>query len=458
MKTIEKYKMINDGDHIVVGFSGGVDSAVLLFTLKSISTMYHLTLTAVHVNHGLRDDATSDMAFCKSVCESMDIPIEIYVKDIRAEAKKRSVTVEEAGRLCRYEAFYETVKKVNGQKIAVAHNMNDQAETFLLNLTRGTGLKGLCGIPFVRNEIVRPLMECSRDMIEYFAKENNINFKTDYTNALNIYTRNKIRNKIIPFINEELKTDLINSIAKTTNILHEEEQYLNAMAEENLKQCLVKSDHEKIILSVEKINGQHSAMRGRVLRVALSKINASLKDINFEHIESILQLVSKSKTGKKICLPQNLMAEIEYTNLILKKQIDILQHDEFCYEVELNSSVFIKEIDKYFLISREKIITTNFKNVYTKTIDYDKIVGIFQIRTRRKGDKVYIEKVGYKKIKKILIDRKIPRNLREKILFLSDDNEIIAAFFNEKDEISSDKYKISKDTKNYLYIYCYSIN
>ena len=228
-KTIEKYHMIEKGDSIIVGVSGGADSVALLMVLCSLQKEYQINIEAVHIHHGLRgEEADRDALFVKQLCEKWSIPCDVLEFDIAKEAKKRGIGTEEMGRICRYETFYKKAGKT--AKIAVAHHQNDQAETVLLNLCRGAGLTGMSGMSPIRENIIRPFLFVSRKEIEHFLSEKGICYCQDSTNEQNHYTRNKIRLSVLPFLENEINDKAIKHIASAASILSEEETFLEELA------------------------------------------------------------------------------------------------------------------------------------------------------------------------------------------------------------------------------------
>ena len=200
----DRHQMLERGDRVVLGVSGGADSVCLLFVLLALRRELDLQLHVVHVNHGIRIEAGEDAAYVSALCEAHQVPFYLYEKDIPALAKEWSCSEEEAGRRVRYEAFEEVLRQQCCQKIAVAHNSNDRAETMLFHLFRGTGLTGLAGIRPVRGQIIRPLLCVDRAQIETYLTEKQISYRHDATNDCDDYTRNKIRHHILPYAEQEI--------------------------------------------------------------------------------------------------------------------------------------------------------------------------------------------------------------------------------------------------------------
>ena len=254
-KAVADYGMILKGDNIIVALSGGADSVSLLYTLNELKDELGFSLSACHVDHNLRGaESDRDRAFAKSLCEKLSVPVSVFSVDVKGTVKKHQ-SIEERARELRYEIFGRLAKE-NGAKIATAHNANDNAETVLLNLLRGTGLKGLCGIPPVRDYLIRPLIYTPRAAIEAFCRENHIEYVTDRTNFSTDYTRNKIRLDILPRLTE-INPSLIDGIARMTGNLTEDSVFLEKLAldAKNKAQvapkkydCRLLSDNEPCVL------------------------------------------------------------------------------------------------------------------------------------------------------------------------------------------------------------------
>lgn len=446
VETIKKYNMISYGDKIVAGLSGGADSCALLHLLSSLREEFGITILAVHVNHGIRGtEAQRDEEFAGEFCRHLQIGFKAYHCDIPAEAVKRGLGEEETGRLVRYEKFREAVMETGADKIAVAHNLNDCTETFLMNLCRGAGLKGLSGIKPVSGNIIRPLINCSREEIETYCADNMIGFCTDSTNLQNEYTRNKIRNILIPWLKNNINSSADLNIAKTSELLKEEEDYLEGIAYDKYQASVVKSENGLTILKTDSILKEHSVIRNRVLRLALRGLRPDLRDFSRVHIESADSILNGS-IGRKVNLPGNITVLKSYEGLELYK--GERNYSGFCYDIKIGEKYFIKELDKFVLLSLnyEKKIG-KCVNMCTKRADYDKIKGKIQLRTRQAGDTIGI-KNGRKKIKDLLIDEKISADKRDKIPLLACGNSVILA----GERLGMDYY-IQDSTKNVLYIY-----
>lgn len=427
IKTIKKYNMLNKGDGVVVGLSGGADSCALFHLLLELQEEYELRLYAVHVNHGLRGaEADRDEAFVRRLCSAAGVRLTVESFDVAAYARKNGMGGEEAGRLLRYEAFARAAEAGRPSKTAVAHNMNDNAETFIMRACRGSGLKGLCGIPPVRGSIIRPLIECSRQQIERYMKQGPFEYITDSTNLEPVYTRNRVRLDIIPALNESVNMNAAENIARTSRLLSEDEDFIEGEAGKAYSYALERAEAGAVWLSREGLKKLHPAVFSRVIRRAVLEVKGGFRDISSAHIESAAELVHM-ESGRRAALAGGVAIENEYGSLRVSLS-DADAAPEFHYEIAFNQTIFIKELGKYVHLSSNSDKKVGIPpNVYTKAFDYDKIKNSFSrldIRTRRAGDKIATAG-GTKKLKKLFIDMKIPRSIRNRALVLAGGGEAL---------------------------------
>ena len=258
---IEKYEMIYEGDRIVAGVSGGPDSMCMLHILLRLKDKYNLSIFVAHLNHQFRGkEADDDAEYVKHICEEWGIPVFIKVFDVPAYAKETGLSAEEAGREIRYKLYDEVAKKVNGEKIAVAHNMNDHIETILMNLLRGSGIEGLKGIEAVRDRIIRPLINVERDEIEEYCWMNGISPRIDKTNLQPIYGRNKIRLELIPYIKNNYNPNIMSTLYRFSDIAFLENDYMDKEAE-NLFFEVASNYKNSIKYNIDKLVKLHPALQ-----------------------------------------------------------------------------------------------------------------------------------------------------------------------------------------------------
>ena len=307
LETIKKYNLIRNGDKIVLGVSGGPDSISMLDILNEIRTdktnNLDFNIVVAHVNHMIREEAGEDLEFVKNFCNK--IGVEFYSKsiDIQKIANTNKIGTEEAGRNARYEFFDEILEKTNSNKIAIAHNKNDKVETIIMNMLRGSGIAGLKGIkPIKNNKYIRPLIECERYEIENYCKEKNIEARIDRTNFENIYTRNKIRNIIIPYIKKEFNPNIIQTMDRLSELVKEEDEYLDKLVEQKYQEMLLEEKTKEIVIDLKKFNKEEKVIKSRILLYTIARLLGSTKGIEKIHIEDVIKMCSNN-IGNKYLTP-----------------------------------------------------------------------------------------------------------------------------------------------------------
>lgn len=304
LEIIKRYNLIENGDKIVVGVSGGPDSITLLNVLKNIKEkeIIKFNLVVCHINHMIREEAISDEKYVEEYCKKNNI--EFFAKRIKVEemAEKEKIGTEEAGRKARYEFFNEILNKTNANKIATAHTANDNAETVLMNIIRGSGTLGLKGIEAKNGKLIRPLIECKRSKIEKYCKDENLNPRIDKTNFENIYTRNKVRNMLIPYIENNFNPNIIEAINRLSDLSKQENDFLEKLTKEAYKKILVEQKKNEIILDLNSFNSQEIVIKNRLVLYTINILFGTRSGIEKKHIEDIIKLCSNN-IGNKFLIP-----------------------------------------------------------------------------------------------------------------------------------------------------------
>ena len=303
LQTIKKYNLIQKGDNIVIGVSGGPDSICLLHILNSLQKQLSFKIYVAHINHMIRKEADNETEYVKEFCKN--IGVECFVKkiDVTAIAKQEKKGTEEKGREIRYDFFKEIFQKTNSNKIVTAHNYNDKVETILMNLLRGSGISGLKGIePKRDNKYIRPLIETERKNIEKYCLDNNLNPKYDKSNEENIYTRNKVRNIVIPYIQKEFNPNIIKTIGRLSNVATEEDDYLNQLSRESFENIKESQDTNEIILNLKKFNNLNLVIKRRIILYTINKVIGTTDGIEKINIDDIIKLCSNN-IGNKYLMP-----------------------------------------------------------------------------------------------------------------------------------------------------------
>lgn len=448
--------MIKNGDKVLVAFSGGPDSVCLLHVLYMMRQELNISLGAAHVNHLLRgDDSFEDESYVEKMCANFGIPCFTKRVDIESMAKEKGISSEMAGREARYGFFNEIIKKEGFNKVAIAHNANDQAETILMRVMRGTGIDGLVGIRPVRNDVyIRPILCITREEIENYCVSNNLNPRIDRTNLESIYSRNKVRLEMIPFIKNNFNKDIVESLNRLASLANVDSEYIDKSSE-NMYFKFCKEKIGTIIINKEAFN-IHEALLTRLIRKSIFYVSGATYNFEMKHIYDII-LLQKGKTGKSINLPNNIVAENSYGDIIIsmrkfeghrsiefiiskqeldEKEVENLRLDGLSYDAVLQ----VKQNNNKINLNSSDLI---------KYFDYDKIKQKIIIRNRKNGDKIKpLGMTGTKKIKDIFIDNKVPNNLRDEIPLVCFDDQI-SWIVGLK---ISDLFKVNKNTKNILQI------
>ena len=448
LSTINKHELIQKGDKIVVGLSGGPDSVCLLHILSRLKDKFDLEIYAAHLNHQIRGiEAQKDAFYISKLCEEMGITFFIKSINVPEYCEKNGVSIEEGARKLRYEMFYEVKNNTRSNKIAIGHNLNDQAETILMRMMRGTGLQGLKGIEYIRDGvIIRPILDIERNDIEEYCKQNNLNPRIDKTNLESIYTRNKIRLELIPYMKDNFNSNIIESIARMGNSLRSDNDYIESESLIKFKEvCDINDDSVEI--NLKSYINLHNSIKVRILRNAIKHILGDTNFIDQRHIDDIIELEDESKIDKVINLPRGIFVYRKKDSIILTNKEIVIEEIEFCYNIPSNGFIKIKEIDT--IIETQVVSINKYKTSKSdkscKWFDFNKIKGGIVVRNRRSGDKIKLSG-GSKKIKDLFIDIKIPKEDRCRIPIIADSQGILSVgnFRNSED------YKIDKETKEVL--------
>jgi len=454
--VIIKYEMTVPGDKVLVALSGGADSVCLLSVMHSLKERLGIEVYAAHLNHMIRgEEAERDEQFAKKLCEFLGVRCFVKHTDVPEIAEKEGLSVEEAGRKARYDFFGELKEKEKITKIATAHNKNDRAETVFMRIMRGTGIDGLQGIAYKREDgVIRPVLDVSRGEIEDYLKENNMDFCTDSTNSDNDYTRNRIRNELLPYIKENFNPSIVDTLVRFSDIASEDAEFLNGYAErlyERINNPL--PSHKPCALHIDTLKMLEASIKTRLIRMTAKKAAECDLKLQYAHIRDILDLIEKN-TGAAVELPCDVRVRNEYGWLIFENTKEIFKEERVSEE---DLFIRVSPLESYLLenISAEIKLglvdpTIYKKNAREQLLDFEKLEGKKLImRNRQSGDKIVCFDDGReKKIKSIFIDSKIPKASRNKIPLLCADGEVVAIIGLR----ISEKYKINKETRKALKI------
>ena len=438
---LEQYFEPKDKKTVLCTVSGGADSVCLLYIFTILSKKYNYNIKALHVHHGIRqDEADRDEAFVKNLCDTLNVEYFCERIDVPKIAKEIKKSEEETARILRYECFDKVAKWTGADKIALAHNANDVVETFLFNLARGTNIRGLMGIPKMRDRYIRPLLNVERREIEEFLRENNLQHVEDSTNKTNAYTRNKIRNIVLPSITENINeraAEHINNTVSDLNNLYE----LAVLSINKIKDdVLIRIDDGSIEIDTNKAGAYKKEYLSYALNELIRDAKLKAKDMTRANYDDIYKLCL-SKSPKKIDLPNNISARAAYGSLIIEnRKNENIETDKIFKLLELKnlktgSEMSYNKNSINFIFTRINI--DSFEKSFIKNIgnngyeaeyfDFDRLCETdLMIRTVKKDDFMVISRNGKgKKVNRILIDAKIPRDDREYLPVVAYENRVL---------------------------------
>lgn len=451
--TIEQYHMIEPGMRVLAGVSGGADSVCLLYVLKEYQKRVPFEICVVHVEHGLRGgESLKDAAFVEELCRKFGISCHTVRAGVRQVAREKGLSLEEAGRAERYRIFEEIRGEQAAHRIAVAHNRNDQAETVIWNLARGSGLRGLGGIRPVRGEIIRPLLFTGREHIEELLKEAGLSWRTDQTNLEQDYTRNKVRLSLLPQMQRELNARAPEHIAQAAEKLQQVQAFVDRITQQAARECI--QCGADVVIHLPAFAGQDALIRQELLRLALERAGG-LRDVGSVHLEA-LEALAGMDCGKELNLPGRIRAlrEKQVIRLTKQQKDGVSRKGRAAGESGTGPAAAPRE---YVLpvpgecyvpgeeVSREgdpapgwRIRTVLLENTpelmqeileekkYTKWISYDTIKSDILLRHRRVGDYLVVNaQGGRKKIKDYFIDLKIRREERDRMWMLAAEDHVL---------------------------------
>lgn len=440
---LEKWNMAGPGMRLLVGFSGGADSTALLQFLWEYGREHEISVSAVHVNHGIRGaEALRDQEFCRQFCAQRGIPLEVICEDVPKIAKRQGISEEEAGRKVRYDIFEKYLAEGTANRIALAHHQNDQAETMLFRLMRGTGLRGLRGMEPVRTDYIRPFLCVTRREIEEWLLKKGISWVEDGTNQELEYTRNQIRHLVLSPM-EQIRPGTAVRMAETAEQLLEIEDFMNQELAVALERSVI-FEEGRYKIRLKPFGKLHPALQKMMIMRCLERLKGDLHGLEAVHAGQVCGL-ARGRMGSRIMLPGGIYAVLQYEEIILKQGYGPEKTEEqVCCEPP-GEYAFLGTTFSFSLEDREKNEEIPV-NRYTKWFDYDKIRQGLVLRTRRQGDYLENGRGSHKKLKDYLIDCKIPREERDGYILLADGSHIIWVVGMR----ISEAYKVTEQTRRVL--------
>ena len=460
--TLQRHALIKKGDHVVIGLSGGPDSVCLFHLLLSIQESKQLTLHPVHINHGFRPGAADeDQAYAEALTASHGITCRTFVYDCNCIATTEKISGEEAGRRVRYDSFAlvadeiaETGVAKEHIKIAVAHHLNDQVETVLFRLLRGTGTDGLAGMEYSRDNgagvsVIRPLLDVKREDIETYCQIHNLAPRTDLTNNQPLYTRNKIRLELIPYIKENYNSNFEEAILRLCKIAGEDRKYLGKIADIAFAELLRNAEANRCALDAAGLRELDPSIRIRVLFKALESIGLP-SGVGYVHMEQAEALMEEGKTSSQMNFPEGVVMEITYDTVEFYRQAE--DNSEKPKPPDLKFRIFNKED----YVSNPNIAVFDldlFLEEYAYLVDP---LPMIAARSREPGDFIVLPGVGgRKRIQDFMVDLKVPRDLRDGVYIVAIGNEILWIPKGLTNARYTQNYKVTDETKKVLTLELY---
>jgi tRNA(Ile)-lysidine synthase len=424
LRFILENRMVSKGECLLLAVSGGADSTCLLHVMLSLKEELGIKLHVAHLDHQLRgEESDADAAYVAGLAQSLDISCTVSKADVRGYQQKHRLSLEEAAREVRYDFLSETAAAVGADIIAIGHTLDDQVETIMLHIIRGSGIAGLVGLNAKSERllngyqlnIIRPLLEVSREETQQYCLEHNLMARVDSSNQSLSMLRNRIRLKLLPEL-KKYNPGFIESLLRNSAIAADEIAFLDSEAEK-VWDSAVKEQDDIIILDKERFGALPDALKRHLLRVAIKRLLGTLKDIEERHIGEITGVLGK-QAGKYINLPYGLIFAVEYGRYLLGSDIKALcPFPEIFGESEVNIPG-VTVISGWFIETSiaEKMVAGDSDNEFTAFVDFDKTGGSLIVRSRLEGDR--FQPLGFdipKRLNRFMIDLKIPQSWRERV-------------------------------------------
>ncbi len=443
-RFIAENQLILPGELVVVGVSGGPDSVALLHLLARLSEHSGFSLHAVYFNHGLRPEAWQEEEFVKEFARTLGIESTVGREDVGSKARLTGKSVEEAARNARYSFYREVVDRIKADKIATAHHMDDQAETVLMHLLRGSGLKGLAGMSPKRGIIIRPFLVATRKEILSYLEANQLSYRVDASNYDCRYLRNRIRLQLIPFLEKEFNPNIVNSLCQLASLVREEDNLLEDLAGKAWEDG-VREEEGRIILALDRLEALPLAIRRRIIMTALKKLGGE-QGWEMKDVEAILDLAAKHGSDKKVCLGKDIWAQKSYGQIIFR--IGRREIRPFRYLLRIPGKNYIEELGLELVCRLERVEDLK-PGGNGAVFDWEKLKKPLEVRSRRPGDRFRpLGLGGTKKLQDFLVDKKVPVEKRDRIAILASGDEIYWVIGYRLDE----RAVVSEQTKQVLVV------
>lgn len=428
---IERFNMTKPGDRVLVGVSGGPDSIALLHILWTIRDDLQILPCVVHLNHQLRgEESTKDAQLVKEFAEKLSLPCFIENIDVKNHQKKFGMSLQEAAREVRFAFFEQLALQLDADRVALGHHADDQAETILLNLLRGTGLSGLKGIPYVRSIYIRPLLEVRRREIEDYCRRHLLPVRLDSSNLKPVYTRNRIRLQLLPVLERDYNPQIVHALVRLGYICREEDAYLKQQATEVYRNLSEKQENGGLALNKEALRSLPPFLCRRILRLAWQEVTGETKELSYYHVEQLMEMLQKRVGGRVLILPRQIRVIKTRSFLCFSRCVEPQPVPPYQYPLVAPGMTYVPEIDLH--LKTELLLMPNvpsFEEISPKEalLDYDVIKEPLWVRRRQEGDVFSPLGLGGRtiKLKKFLIDSKIPRYERDWIPLVVSGKDIV---------------------------------
>ena len=434
---IEEHGLIERGERVVVGVSGGPDSMTLLHCLVDVNRVHDLgwRLHVAHLNHGLRgEDADADAAFVEQQARALDLPVTVDHVDVKSSATTQKRSVEEEARFSRYAFFERLCLKTDSTCVALGHHADDNAETILHRVLRGTGIRGLVGIRRTRPfrpgsdiRLVRPLLEFRRDEIRRFVADMEIPYRTDSTNAQSEYTRNFIRNTLMPQVRDTINVRVADALLRLGQQADWMEGYLQETAERSLQSLIIHQDERELVINIPGVLRKGRIIQAELIRQAMLRFDIGEQDVGFGHLLALVRLCRQPDSGKIVHLPGGLVARRQYDRLILSGQDETAEPALRAVALTVPGKTPIPdtgmtveaELCDFSYDQLDEL--TVAKSRYEEWMDYDCLAMPLMARSRRKGDRFRpLGSSGSKRLSEFFIDEKVEPGRRNRVPIVCD--------------------------------------
>jgi tRNA(Ile)-lysidine synthase len=444
---IDKHKMLNDGEKIVVACSGGPDSLALLHILEGFRSEYNISIVAAHLDHMFRGEESAEEAeFVVAFCRKRGIICYQEAIDVPQIIKETGMSDEEAGRVVRYQYLRQIAETIGGAKIATGHHRDDQAETVLLHMLRGAGSTGLRGIQPVNADIIRPLLSVSRAEIMMYCEEHDLQPQFDSSNGKTKYLRNRIRLSLLPELEKQYNSSIKDALCRTATIVGDEHEFIQDTAKK-LWFTVAEDYGDHIFINAKKMELIHIAVKREIFRMAIEKKQGCLTGISFYHVETLIEMLSSGRVGSIMQLPGGLTTSKSYEGLYIGKNsmipLEIVDYSWQTLTVPGNTA--IPKLGIQVVAKQRNSVARGQSNI--AVFDEEDLVLPLFVRTRLEGDRFQpLGLGGSKKLKDFFIDAKVPRHMRDSVPIICDGRGIIWVGGYRQGEIG----KVTDKTKKFL--------